>query len=190
MTAGSARGLGASRADGFRSPLGLLRRSGAGLRRGAALRADRRIGAPREEAVATRRAGCGRASAARSPPGALTLPMPPSMAGWRALLQPADGGIDPRVPVLGSSQLVVNALGGVLDLLFRDPQAGRNGCVGESRRHQLQYFLFPGVSSSLIVSCRRWKRSRMAVSLNVLPRRTRSRAWRTSSMSLKFSLRR
>jgi hypothetical protein len=66
------------------------------------------------------------------------------MAGWRALLQPADGGIDPRVPVLGSSQLVVNALGGVLDLLFRDPQAGRNGCVGESRRHQLQYFLFPG----------------------------------------------
>ena len=54
LMAGSAR-----RADGVNPALGALRRSGAGLCRGATLRACRRAGAPREESDAARRTDLG-----------------------------------------------------------------------------------------------------------------------------------
>jgi hypothetical protein len=59
LTAGSVRGLGASCrwCQSGAGPAGALRRSGTGLRRGAALGACRRTGAPHEEPGATRRSG-------------------------------------------------------------------------------------------------------------------------------------
>jgi hypothetical protein len=69
-----------------RWPTGVLRGSGAGLRRGAARRVCRCAGAPHEEpGRATRRNERDRVPAARSPVRGWTLPvpsLPPSMAGW------------------------------------------------------------------------------------------------------------
>jgi hypothetical protein len=67
-------------------PTGALRRSGAGSRRGAALRAWWRAGAPPEEPGATRCTRGGRVSAVSEPVRALTLPMQVLAAvdGWMA----------------------------------------------------------------------------------------------------------
>jgi hypothetical protein len=81
VTVGSARGLGAPRrwCRSGAGPAGALRRSCAGWRRSAALRAGRRADVPREEPGAPRRgarhlAGC-RPRPSDRPPQALTLPM-------------------------------------------------------------------------------------------------------------------
>jgi len=84
-------------------PAGALRRSGAGLRRGASLRACRRAAAPREEPGAAWRTARGRAPAGRSPTqgfdAADARSSPPPMAGRAAHRRAARSVPEPSPPV-------------------------------------------------------------------------------------------